>query len=159
MLCFRGQRGLAESQKNELAQTPVLISCADQWTSVAVPRSYNMNTGNGALLPSVVNPHQRETWSGSLGQTPPSPCGELAWVWIHDGCKNPLWPPCSSLSPGVLPEAFLWLRQDVFWTPLAPLRCSVRASGTKPPPHCMTSLIEMAVMSLLCAVCQIEAMF
>lgn len=40
----RGQRSLPETQKKELAQTPVLISCADQWNllllfffSVATP--------------------------------------------------------------------------------------------------------------------------
>lgn len=100
MSCFRGQRGLAESQKKELAQTPVLISCADQWNSAAVMRSHNMDIGNGALLSSMVTPSWRETWSGSFGHTPPSPCGEFAWARVLF-----LPAPCYL---SVFPEAFLW---------------------------------------------------
>lgn len=69
MSCFRGQRGLAESQKKELAQAPVLISCADQWNSAAVTRSHNMDISSGALLSSVATPRWRETRSGSFGST------------------------------------------------------------------------------------------
>lgn len=143
MSCFRGQRGLAESQKKELAQTPVLISCADQWNSAAVMRSHNMDIGNGALFSSMVTPSWRETWSGSFGHTPPSPCGEFAWARVL------LLPAPCYLS--VSPEAFLWFEGGCLSELLSPpLRCSVRACGrNQAVPQCMASLIQMVVMGLL----------
>lgn len=137
MSCFRGQRGLAESQKKELNQTPVLISCADQWTPAAATalRSRHMDVGSGALLSSVVTLCWRETWSGSSSHV----VMNLLEHGVTVGGKRPSRPPppCSSLSQCFLPKPSFGLRQDAFLkssppAPLAALLGPVEKSSCTP---------------------------
>lgn len=144
MSCFRGQRGLAESQKKELVQTPVLISCADQWNSAAAAamKSHNLDIGSGAFTllsgkPTLKGDLNRKLWT----RLHLPPCGEFAWAWVHGGGERAsLPPPCSSLS-----QCFSWslslvwgrmpFRSPLLSPPpnppsfLSPFRCSVRACG------------------------------
>lgn len=125
MFFFRGKRGLAETPKKELAQTPVLISCADQWDSV-IDWSFTLLSGNPKLKTGLF----RKLWTDS---TSPLVLNLFELGFMSEE-RDPLLLPASPYL-SVFPEIILWFEGRMpFWTPLSSFRWFVEEPSC-PPVH------------------------